>query len=384
MTRINKKGADREKKTRRQIVPVFICVLIFILLILSLVNLQIVSFKEEIINIYNGSEVRIAELLAAQIRTHCLAEDGQSGDAATSEYDYERTVNTINSYLQPSSGRFAVFECNGEILFAKTANATETLKSLRDSTKYWENLSSVDIETSSFSWQTQKGEYRLSIVTETSYILDNYGINQICYYLMFATGLMCMVLFMLIVVYVTKLDNTAKSLSTTRSELAARNRGFEQYIADDSRKQDSSQFSEKDFEASYTRLEKFFDISILRNLLSKSDAPDLKPIRMVIFSFLMNPQRYYSADEIMEYASCLSSDLHSRESIFELHKGVFALLIYRSSEAEASLRARTFVRALEAKDSERRLFLGFNTEIWQLGSGEASPIEEFERILQNG
>lgn len=366
----NKGEKKKVTRAKQRIAPVFIGVLFFIILVMSVIYLQVAKFKTRMINVYNDGQSQIVAILGNDIQK------AQAEGATT-----EDIINIINSKITPSGSRFVVYERNDEILFAKTTLATSNLKGLRYSPDYWQSINEQEIEVSEYLWNTESGAYKVSIVTEQSVILDGYSVNQVSYYIFFVTAIMCLVLFILIIIYVTMLDSTTKSLSSTQNELEIKTIGFENYIAEDKENPNNVIHNETDFEASFSRLERFFDVSFLRNLLSKSNEEDLKPIKIVFISFLMT-ERYYSANEIVEFASSLTRIMHQREAIFEVRKGLFAVVIFKSNDAEVKIRTENFKEILEKKNKEKPIFRGFDFKSYPLGVVDA-PIVEFERILES-
>lgn len=362
------KGNDLKRKKR--VAPVFIGVLVFIVLVLVAIYTEINQYKTRVINMYNNNQSQIVTNIG-----NVVAEKQSQGA------DYAEIVSVFNKMVPASGSRFIVYERNDEILFAKTTMATDKLKTLKGSSEYWKVINETKVEIVSYSWDYQGAVYSVYIVTDTASIFNNYGFNQHGYYILFIAVVMCLVLFILIIVYVSMLDSTTASLHDTRTEMESRNKNYESYIESGSlAARNQVIINESEFEKSYSRLNKFYDVSILRNLLSKSNEEDLKPIKIVLISFGMS-ERYYSAEEILNFASCITDKIRSKEAFFEIRKGLFALIVFKTNDAEVNMRANSIKSELERENSKEKIFTGFTTNIYSLGAGSDAPIEEFEKIL---
>jgi len=362
-----------EKKTRLRVTPIFIGVSIFIILVVGLINYELSANKTRVVDLYNDIQSQNVESLALVIRGR------QEGGA--SDEDLKLAMPGLYS---ASGSRYLVFECDGEIVFAKTLAMTDKLYNNKNADNYWNEVSKTNIQTSKSSWEYNDKNYAVTIVTETSDIYEGNNLVQHDYYILLTIIIVCIVLFSMLITYVGLLDRTTRNLNRTKSELQTRNTDIENYLSEGKNqvvKNPNAPHTDSEFEKSYASLDKFLDASVLRNLISKSNSDDLKPVKMIAIKFGMT-NRYYSIAEITIFANEIIELLKQREVLFEIRKGVFAVVIFKTNDAEIKLRQKTFIAALESENIKSKLFTGFETEVFELGSGENAAIEDLEAALK--
>ncbi len=364
---------DKKKKTNRyRIAPVFIGVLVFVVLVVVAISYELQINKLRIVSLYNEEQDKTVQSVAL------LVQDKQKEGAGNDDL-----VTYIPTTYHASGNCYLVLESNQEIIFAKTVSNTSKLYNNRRSETFWKNLNEQNIQVSSTEWNFQGNSYKLSLVTETDSIYDLAGVVQHNYYVLLTVIIVCVVLFSLLVTYVGMLDKANYDLNKTQNELATRNTDMEAYINNeiDSRHNGQGPRTDSEFEQSYSRLEKFMDVSVLRALLSKSNTEDLRPVKMIVIKFVMS-DRYYSISEISEFASCISDSLNQRESMFELCKGAFGIVVYKASDAEVNRRKEMFLKKLNEKNGNAKVFVGFTSSVYAMGTGEDAVIEDFEVIYK--
>lgn len=361
-----------EKNRRIRVTPIFIGISIFIVLVLGLINYELNTNKSRIIDFYNNTQNQNVQSLSLVIQEK--QNDGLSGSELNNE---------IYGMFQAKGSCYVVFESGDEILYSKTPAITMKLYDNKNSAVYWEEVKKTDVQVSSSSWTYDDNDYKVSIVTETDSIFEDNNLVLHDYYILLTSIIVCIVLFSMLVTYVGLLAKTTKSLTKAQNDLITRNVDIENYITEEqnSVKNTNGPHTDAEFEKSYSNLERYFDVSVLRSLISKSNKDDLKPIRMITLKFVMT-NRYYSKNEISIFAQKLVNIQKQREVLFEIRKGLFAVVIFKASAAEASLRERDFLSVLDSENKKSHLFLGFESNTYELGSGQSPAIEDLEVTIR--
>ena len=346
---------------------IFIGVVLVMVFVLLYVSNELASNSSKVIGLYNDRSLKIVDIISSEVK--------KKQDAGMSS---EEIGDFLEGTMEVSGSEFLVYENGDEILFAKNTDSTSKLGDYRDPNKYWNSVRFNDVQIVTRSWSVKGTEYSLSLVTETSGILDSAGIMLHNYYIMLAVILVCFVLFIVLISLVIQLNVAEKRLDITESNLEERNRNIEEYM-ENNEEQAGNNMNEEDFEKRYRQVDRIYDITVLRNLLSKSNDPEVKPVRIIMIDFEMM-ERYYSVDEIFDYVYEIRKELRTKEFLCELRKGLFAVVIYKTNEAETNIRMERFREILEARNRVKKMFKGFDMKSYLLGSGEDSVLEDFEKI----
>ncbi|MCQ2531407.1 MAG: hypothetical protein MJ093_01715 [Saccharofermentans sp.] len=361
------RNRKRNMTSENRMGTVFIGVIIFIILVSYFIYYEMNSNLERVKNLYINEQTHTVSLL----RNYAMEKESEGIVG-------QDLVQYLPSVYDASGDNFLVYEENGEILFAKTIMATDSLGQLRNSELYWEELNKQELVISSESWDREDVHCTIYIVTLEQSIYQKTNLNKHSQFVFMATVLLCVVLFSLLITYVGVLNRTERSLADTSTKLKESNKNIENYIQ---MNQDTHIVDDEKFETKYRSMNQFYDPSVLRNLLSKSNEGDLKPVYLVIINFKMF-SRYYSLGEISDFAAVIMSAIKYRELLFELRKGTFGVAIYHSSDSEARLRAESFISLLNKHNKEKKIFEGFTYDIEVLGAGEDAPIEDFEKVME--
>jgi len=359
-------NGKRQRQSLRMIL-IFVFVVLFMAFVVLFVFDELGSNNDRISSLYYSQSQDIVNYIGKNIE---LVQSEDDSD--------ENLQKQLSELLEASGDRFLVMEDDAHIIFAKSQLETDRLYDLTDPGKYWSsiNISSYDINT--YKWEHNNVRYSLSLLTDHSYLLETTALSQHIYYVMIAVVLLCLVLLILLITYVGILNRTETRLSRTEMDLTDNNRRFEKFIDDNSSGTESQIKSESEFEKRYNRFSKINDVAVLRNLLSKSDDEDLKPIRILIITFALK-ERYYTADEIFRFVELILSRNKNREFIAELRKGCFAIILYKSSEAEAKAKAERVLTVLEKNNDGQ--YDGFDINLYELGASKDTVLEDFERIM---
>ena len=360
----------KRKKTVNQalrMLVIFIGVVLIMVFVMLYVSGELNNNSSKVIGLYNSKSLDVVDIISSEVKK--MQEAGK---------DSEEIGEYLEGVMEVSGSEFLVYENGDEILFAKNTDSTSKLGDYREPYKYWNSVKYNDVQIVTRSWSVKGTEYSLSLVTETAGILETAEITLHNYYIMLAVILVCFVLFIVLITLVIQLGVAEKRLNNTENDLEERNRNIEEYL-EHTEEQAGNNMNEEDFEKRYRQVDRIYDITVLRNLLSKSNDPEVAPVRIIFIDFEMM-ERYYSVDEIFDYVHEIRKDLRTKEFLCELRKGLFAVVVYKTNEAETSLRVARFRELLEAKNRVKKLFKGFDLKSYLLGSGEDSVLEDFEKI----
>ena len=350
-----------------RMLAIFVSVVLIMVFVLLYVSDELNNNSSKVTELYNTRSMDVVDIISAEVKR---MQDAKKSNEEIGDY--------LAGVREVSGSDFLVFEDGSEILFAKSKDATSKLGNYRDPDIYWNSVKAGDVQVVTRSWSVKGTDYSLSLVTETAGILDSASITLHNYYIMLAVILVCFVLFIVLISLVIQLNAAEKKLNITENDLEERNRNIEEYM-ETKEEQAGNNMNEEDFEKRYRQIDKIYDITVLRNLLSKSNEPDVAPVRIIIIDFEMM-ERYYSVDEIFDYVYEVRKELRSKEFLCELRKGLFAVVVYKTNEAETNLRTERFREILEARNRVKKLFKGFTLKSYLLGGGEDSVLEDFEKI----
>lgn len=360
----------KRKKTASQAVRMlvtFVSVVLIMVFVLLYVSDELSNNSSKVIELSNTRSMDVVDIISSEVKK---MQEAKKSNEEINEY--------LAGVMEVSGSKFLVFEDSDEILFAKNADATSKLGDYREPDRYWSSVKSGDVQVVAKSWDTRGNHYSLSLVTETAGILDSAGITLHNYYIMLAVILVCFVLFIVLITLVIQLNAARKKLNITKNDLEERNRNIEEYM-EHNEEQAGNNMNEEDFEKRYRQVDRIYDITVLRNLLSKSNDAEVAPVRIIFIDFEMM-ERYYSVDEIFDYVHEIRKELKTKEFLCELRKGLFAVVIYKTNEAETNLRTERFREILETRNRAKKLFKGFDLKSYPLGGGEDSVLEDFEKI----
>lgn len=352
---------------------IFVSVLLFMVFMLLFVFYELEVNDNRILELYNDDQLQCVNAMA-----NCLIDkqaDGSSDD---------ELVSIMPNIFEASGNCFAVLEKDDEIIFAKTVEGTEDLYENRYSQNYWNALNSeYDVTVISTSWNFNGSTYKVSTVTEVQSIYEKTGLSKHNYFIGISVAVTFMVIFSILITYVGVLNKTERDLKSVSLELKDKNNSIEHYMEDDKSeaKAEGHIRDEADFEKNYKSLNMLHDVSVLRNLLSKSVTDDLYPIQLIVIKFQFN-NFYYPRDEIMLMADVIVRGLGKRELMCELNRGVFGIASYRCSEKWAKTRLETVISDLREADTDKK-YRGFEGEIYRLDGSGDSVIENFEKIYAN-
>lgn len=346
---------------------IFIGVVLIMVFVLLYVSNELSNNSSKVTSLYNSKSQDIVDIISSEVKK--MQGEGKSS---------EEIGDYLESVMEVSGSEFLVYENGDEILFAKNADATSKLGNYREPGTYWESVRYNDVQVVSSSWTVKGTVYSLSLVTETAGILDKAELTLHNYYIMLAVILVCFVLFIVLISLVIQLSVAEKRLVNTTNDLEERNRNIEEYM-ESNEEQAGNNMNEEDFEKRYRQIDRIYDITVLRNLLAKSNGDDVAPVWMIFIDFEMM-ERYYSVDEIFDYIHEIRKELRKKEFLCELRKGLFAVVVYKTNEAETKIRMERFREILESRNKVKKLFKGFDLKSYLLGGGEDSVLEDFEKI----
>lgn len=170
--------------------------------------------------------------------------------------------------------------------------------------------------------------YTYGLILEESYILLSGRVNKHNEYVLLVIGLISIVFFIVTLFLVASYNRKDKELKELSNQLKRANLNVEN-LAVAKRKQLGEE-GELSLENGHSNN---YERELLDSFLNKSNQKELRPLG-IIFIRLELANRYYAKKEIQELLEPVLECLTSKQFLFEISKGNFVILLYRSKEEQ--------------------------------------------------
>jgi hypothetical protein len=325
---LKNKEKNKKRKLNRKKYMSFAVIATVVLLVLMIVHyaVSILQNRKKIIEQYGVLQGTQAKLLAASL-------EGKS------EQDM---IDVIKSRLEVSGENWAYLMLDGEMIFMRDDNTTESMAYLKAKGAMADYLAESGGIYSSAS--VTGTDYVCGIYTTKNYILSNYGVGEFENYVILGFVVMFLVLGAMIIQYSIYLNRTMAEREAVTKELRDRNTKFREY------EKLSAEYKDQilDYESGQRNdIKKVYDMDIVDALLSKSKDVELYPICFMYVSVVM-ADRYYSKDELMAIMELIKSNVKKKHVTAEISKGFFTVIMYKTDIAEAESLRNVILRQWES------------------------------------